>query len=235
MRVLWRPLDWALIALLLVSITVILLTNEDPFFRNALCTRVPCPRISPAWHHIGYELAVGSVISLFFYWLVVRLPEYQRRQRIKRSFRTHYRRFKEDCISTILGVADGGYDVDLVDTLLAQPNFREYFKQKVSASEERWHRFLNNLDEANLRELKTSLEIFRVEVEFVLNTTNIPDDEAFEFLKRLSAATRSMQDTTLGYDETKVFSRFLWEVFAGFNIVSGYSEMDIIEKMIDSV
>jgi hypothetical protein len=70
---------------------------------------------------------------------------------------------------------------------------------------------------------------------FVLASTDIPDDEPFEFLKRLSAAIRSMRDTTLGYEETKPFARFLWEVFAGWDWITGYRKGDITKEMIESI
>jgi hypothetical protein len=40
-----------------------------------------------------------------------------------------YKRFKEDCIGVMLGVADGGFDPDLQETLLDQEKFRAYFKE----------------------------------------------------------------------------------------------------------
>jgi len=178
---------------------------------------------------------VLTVWDLIFYGLVVRLPEYHRRQRIKRSLAGGYQRFKEDCISVMLGVADGSYQADLTDSLVDQEKFRAYFKMKLSEAQERWHAFLNNLDERSLRELMTLLEIFRDEIVFVLNTTDIPSAEPFEFLKRLSAAIRSMRDTTLGYDETKPIERFLWEVFAGWDLITGYRKEDIIKEMIESI
>jgi hypothetical protein len=84
-----------------------------------------------------------------------------------------------------------------VDVLIDQKKFTEYFTEAISPSQERWQRFLNNLDQRSLNELKTLMEIFRDELEFVLNTTNIPDDEQFEFLKRLSAAIRSLSEQPL--------------------------------------
>jgi hypothetical protein len=58
----------------------------------------------------------------------------------------------------------------------------------VTPDQERWHQFLNNLDEFYLGRLQTLMEQFRDELIFVLNNTDIPKDEPFEFLKRLSAA-----------------------------------------------
>jgi hypothetical protein len=47
-----------------------------------------------AWIEISYELAVGALITLFFYLLVVRLLDYQRRQRFKKSLERHYKAFR---------------------------------------------------------------------------------------------------------------------------------------------
>jgi hypothetical protein len=79
------------------------------------------------------------------------------------------------------------------------------------------------------------MEIFRDELTFVLNNTDIPKDEPFEFMKRLSNAIYSMKDVTLGYDETKPLARFLWSVFAGWDQITGYRKEDIVKKMIDAI
>jgi len=233
MSIFRRPLDLGLVALFVVSALLILVAHEDPFARNWLCAKVPCPHLPHPSHKIIYDLAIASIISLTFYGLVVRLPEYQKRQRIKRSFLGRYKRFKEDCIGVMLGVADGSFDPDLAEILVDQEKFRAYFKEKVSGTEERWPVFLINLDEPSLRELITLLEIFRDEILYVLASTDIPEDEPLEFLKRLAAAIRSLRDTTL--DETKPFARFLWEVFAGWDWLKGYRKEDIIKKMIDEI
>ena len=99
----------------------------------------------------------------------------------------------------------------------------------------RWHDFQNNLNEYYLRELLTRMEIFRDELTFVLNNTDIPKDELFKFLKRLSAVIYSMNHVTLGYDESKPLASFLWNVFAGWDLITGYREKDIIKEMIDAI
>jgi hypothetical protein len=212
-----QPFDLALAAIFLASVALILMAQEP-------------------WLKVLYDIAVGSLISLIFYVLVVRLPDYQRRKRIKRSFAKQYKRFREDCIRDILSVADRTFDSDLIDRLMEQSQFSEYFRQKVSSSQDRWNAFENNLDEYNLRELMVNMEIFRDEIAFVLNNTDISKDEAFDFLKQLSSVIASVKaTTTLDYDGTKRLSRFLWEVLAGFNFVTGYRQDDIIEEMIKSI
>jgi hypothetical protein len=178
------------------------LFHEKPFGREWLCQTIRCVPLpnGDAWFKIGYDLGIGGLTSLMFYVLLVRLPDAQKRGRVKRSLSGHYLAFRKDLISTILGATEGSYDYDLVKRLLDQKVFRNYFKEKVSASEERWHRFLNRLEAHHIRELLTTMEIFRDEISFVLNTTDIADDEPFEFFKRLSAAIYVQKEGTPDYD-----------------------------------
>ena len=215
-----------------------LLANEDPFARNAACDHIGfCPTIphSGAVFKILYDLSVGALVTLLFYLLVVRLPDYQRRRRLKKGLERHYRLFRLDCIQILLLVADGTFKAGFPETLLRQDQFKEYFSQKTSSDRNRWNDFENNLDQTYLRELLTLTEMFRDELSFVLNNTDIPKDKPFEFLKRLSASIYAMKDTKLGYDETKRFSQFLWSVLAGWDMITGYRKEDIVEKMIKAI
>jgi hypothetical protein len=233
-----RLLDLALLALFLLSLALVILGNEDPFARDAVCNGLGfCPKSdhAKAWNKAFYEVGIGGLVSLIFYWLLVRLPENEKRQRIKKSLEHQYRLFKKDCISIILGVVEGRYDLDEVDALLDQKNFREYFVQKVSNSQDKWHAFQNKIDEHSLRELLTAMEIFRDEISFVLNNTYIPKDEPFEFFKRMSNIIYSLKDAPLEDDPTKRLSRFLWSLLSGFDFVTGYRQEDIVQQMIRSI
>jgi len=228
-----------LAVIFVLSGAALFLANEDPFARDALCAHISFCLTSPdakPWNKIIYDLAVGALISVLFYWLVVWLPDYQRRQRLKRGLKRHYRSFRQDCIEIMLLVADGSYSGGFPESLLQQDKFKDYFKQTVPPGDRnRWDQFLNKLDPHYLRELLTRMEIFRDEIAFVLNNADIPKDEPFDFLKRLSAAIYSMKDVTLGYDETKPLAGFLWTVFTGWDWITGYRKEDIVEKMLNSI
>ena len=135
----------------------------------------------------------------------------------------------------MLMVADGTFTWGFHETLVDQDKFRDYFKQQISPDQDRWHAFLNNLDQYHLQQLSMHMEILRDEIAFVLNNIDIPNDQPFEFFKRLSRAILSMRSTTLGYDETKQFAGFLWSVFAGWDVITGYRERDIIQEMIEAI
>jgi hypothetical protein len=232
-------LDFSLTIIFIVSVAMVFLAHEDPFVRIAVCAHIaPCPTLphAKAWYKVLYDIAIGALITLAFYYLVVRLPDYQRRQRLKRSLQAHYKAFREDCIKTMLLVADGSYSGELPEALLEPDKFRDYFKQLVKPGTDRWHEFSNKLNENHLQELQISMEIFRDELIFILNNTDIQKDAAFEFLKRLSAAIYSMKPVTVDdHDEVKSLGGFLWDVFAGRDWVEGYRKEDIIKKMIDEI
>ena len=79
------------------------------------------------------------------------------------------------------------------------------------------------------------MEVFRQELSFILNNTDIPKDDPFEFLKKLSAEIYSMKYVRLGYDESKPLADFLWGVFAGWDLIRGYHGIDPIKNMIDAI
>ena len=83
-----------------------------------------------ALYKILCDFAVGFLISVFFYLLVVHLPDYQRRQRLKRSFERHYKVFREDCIQIMLLVIDDPRGAPETEMLMEQHQFGNYFKEK---------------------------------------------------------------------------------------------------------
>jgi hypothetical protein len=237
MRFVKRPLNWVLTAIALASVAAILLGQENPVFRVELCAHVSCVRVlnSHSWEKIAYDLGIGSAVSLFLYWLVVRMPENAKRRRIRNSFALHYRQFKEDTIATILMVTDGTYTYGFHQELVDQKKFREYFKQKDQGGNERWYAFYNNMTEFYLKELLTHLEVLRSEILFTMAAVDIDDKEVLEFMKRFSASIVRYRGTTLEYDSMKIFGNFMWEIFAGFSMVSGYMKRDFFEDMIQAI
>jgi hypothetical protein len=192
------------------------------------------------WHakaiyKVMYDIGMGGLLSLIFYLLLVRIPENAKRRRIRHSLERQYKIFKQDCLYVIVGITDHLIDPDKVDELLDQKAFREYFTQRVLPSQDRWHVFLNNVDEAALLRIINAVDLFREEISFALSATEVSSDEAFQFFKRLSGVIHSIRSTELGYDEIKPLSRFLWTLFSGFDFVTGYRKEDLVAMMIRSI
>lgn len=177
-----------LIAIVAVSVVIMFLSNEDPFVRKALCRAGVCFYSDAArgWNKLLYDFAAGCVITVVFYWLLVRWPEYRKRKRIKKSFRTQYRMFKLVCIENFLAVADGGFDATLPERLLDIEQFRDYFKQDVGDGKTRWDEVANKMSPYYLEVTISRMEILRQEISFVMHNTDISERKVFELLKGLS-------------------------------------------------
>jgi hypothetical protein len=230
-----RAFDLGLCILSGVNLAAMLLAGEDPRLREALWAVAPVFHFTSAypdaWNKVIYDLSLGSIVSLFFYWLIVRLPEHRKRARIKRSFKTQYAAFKQDCIEIFLMLADGSYESSVPETLLDQKSFRDYFKTPTGDGQDRWDRVANSLEGYYLQLLLNRMEAFREEIVFVLNNVDIEADAAFEFAKNFSKAITSASILTPGYDN-KALLQFLWTVFTGWSFVDGYPKTDVVEDMI---
>jgi len=123
----------------------------------------------------------------------------------------------------------------LLSKLSDQNEFRKYFNEPISESQNKWHAVLNGLNEYLLRELLVELEILLNEVTFVLSNVDIDDQNVYSFFKRLSQAVHRLKKSTLEYEEVKQLSRFLWEMFAGWSFIDGYREDDIVMVMIEKI
>ena len=222
----------SLAVLTLLFVCFVTLGNEDPFARDALGITLPKANVL---YKALYDFGMGGLVSVLFYWLLVRLPEDAKRRRVRRSLERQFRSFKVECLSVILGTVDGLIDPETVRGLLDQKEFRAYFKTKVSPDQDRWHVFLNRLDPTGLRNIIFQTELLREEVNFAVSAVDIPNDEAFDFLKRLSRVLQSVRDADVSYDEIGPLARFLWTVFSGFDFVTGYQQEDAVSKTIGSI
>lgn len=213
------------------------LFQEDPVIRNELCQSWNsfCFVWSATRFKLLYDLSTGSVASLFFYWLVVRVPESVKRRRFKRSLMRHYKYFKEDCIAIMLSLAGGGYEYTVHDTLVDQKLFREYFVKKLARIGIGFDEFPNALDDYNLKELSACVERFRTEIIFILNSIDIRDQKTLEWLKRISMVLSRMKTSGIDYDSTKALGRDLWDLFAGFSQVDGYRKNDLVMETIKAI
>ena len=228
----------ALLAILVVlCIVVMLLANEDFFVREALCHKGVClySKAALGWNKLFYDFSAGCVITVIFYWLLVRIPERRKRQRIKKSFRAQYRAFKLACIENFLAVADGGFDSSLPETLLPIEEFRRYFKEDVGGGKNRWDEVANKITPYYLDMTLSRMTILQQEISFVMHNSDISESKAFEFLKSLSQAMVMQKNASTEYDSISSFLGFCWQLFAGWDWIKGYRARDIVEEMTEAI
>lgn len=228
-------LDIILWLLFIISFALMLISTSDPLPAIILGKWVvPLIVQFETIKQITFDLAVGVLVSLFMYVLVIRIPERAKKKRLKRNLLQHYLMFKEACLDNLLWACNEVTSTEKVKTLLNKEQFKAYFSENVTSSQNRWHAVINGLNDIYIEDIALELEIFRNEVEFVLSSVEINNPEALRLLKRLSEVLwRKKHDcSNVKGDTLKSLARFLWELFTGWNPVDGTYGNDSIDAII---
>lgn len=183
------------------------------------------------YNGIILNLSCGWLGSYFFYLLVVKLPERDKKILIRKNLLIHYDQFRENSISIFLALADGSYDSTLPKKLLNQEEFKKYFKGQNQMGRDRWYEIANKLDDRYLKDLNFQIDIFIEEISYILGVTDI-NDESFLFFKRLAYFLKQTKNNSLEYDDVKTLLLCLWEIFSGWSWAEGYIKNDVIRSNI---
>jgi hypothetical protein len=231
-----NALDLALCALCAICIIVMLKASSDPSPKWAKGTWLQTA-LSPfsTGNQIAFDIAVGVIVSLFIYVLIVRIPEVKKRARLKANLRRQYSNLKEDCIMNFLFACEGSANMDLVEQLKDRDAFKNYFKEQVSPNQDRWHAVLNGMDDMKVNAIVQELSMFRRELEYTLTSIDIDDPQVFTFLRHLTHVLHRSQSWSNDYDELKSMSQFLWSMHTGWDWIHGYTGKDAIVEMIEAI
>jgi hypothetical protein len=233
-----RILDALLALLLTVSLTLMAVANEEAFARDGLCKylNICFTSANPKfWNKIVYDIATGTVLSVIFYALLVKVPEGIKRRRMRRGLERRYLTFKRSCLAVIGLVVDGSYNSESLESLLDKATFRQHFQRDPETKVSKWDAFLNNVAEENIREILIHVELLREEITYVVNNTDIENDDALEFLKGLGSHAHWLRDSSPSYDGVTRLSGFLWSALSGWNGPNGYQQPDVIEAIISKI
>jgi len=189
----------------------------------------------PYGNSIIFNISMGIFVSIFFYFIVVWFPDRRKKKLLKNNLSKHYLYFKDNCLQIFCHAMNEECDTSLMSKLMIQSKFKIFFKTKISNSEERWDSVLNGLDNQLLYELLSELELLKNEIEFINNNITIDDEDVFVFMKNLSINIYRLRDINLENDDIKVLSRFLWQLFSGWNFIDGYKKDDIVQVMISKI
>lgn len=229
--------DRWVIAALVGSLLLMVKSSEDKFTSSfrAPWLRGAFDRFEDG-NQVLFNVAVGLIVSILTYVSTVRIPELEKRARLKRNLVERYRDFKIQCIQTILRRLDESFDSSVAEQLLDKEECDRFFSVPVSESQSRWHQFLNKCTDTDLQDILFEIEVLASETEFTMLLLDIENREAFDLLKRMTFACRhQIGKSAHDYDDMKQLSRFLGELLTGWNIISGARERDKIEQTIESM
>lgn len=186
-------------------------------------------------NQITFDITVGIIVSLFVYVLVVRLPAWQKKNRLKAHLLRRYDDLKEQCIIHFLWACKEPAAFDLIQHLKSQPEFKIFFSERVSENQDRWHAVLNGLNEDYVRALVQELDAFRNELDYTLTSVDVTNEKVFSFLRHLTQVLQRTRNWTDKDAQLKPLSQFMWSVFSGWNIITGYPEKDVVFEMISAI
>jgi hypothetical protein len=212
-------LDALLLGTGALSLLAMGLAHEDPWLRSGVCDVLPCIKSDAAvfWNKIFYDLAVGTLLSLVFYWLLVRIPELSRNARLRQRLERHYDALKRECVVQLLFASGGEPTVENIERLATNPvAFRDHFYAAEGAP---WYRAMNQFDHPDtnyFERVREAFQIFKEELDFTIDHAHIGDDQAFGELKDLSLLMQDAISIPKDYDGTKGFFGILQMVLGGW-------------------
>jgi len=231
-----RTLNIIIVVLAVIAVVVMFVSSGEPvvFFLRG----TPAERLLIALGHanvIAFNLAIGYLMSAFFWLLVVYLPERNRSRVIKENLSRRYQDFKESVLQILL------WNCTTIDNCVAPAElcdhnkFKEYFEKN---NRRRWYKAMNGLEgnAEHMGELLMELEIFASEIAYVLNNTNIQDARVYRSFKILKENIyRFNHSPFYTSEQVKLVGRFLWGVLARWDFFDGQHEDDIIQTIIDKI
>ena len=164
----------------------------------------------------------------------VELEETKRHNIVQGHLRAQYEEFRRNIVDICLRAEVKSYsiDIELNKRLQDMFEFRRYFSDD---NDKRWYAVLNGLqgDKEILEDLYVEIDLLMQQITYALNNIHIKDDEALRFLTRLSQHTYRLRNTDVySHEPIKYVGGFLWDVMAGWSVINGYREEDIVSKSI---
>ena len=186
-----------------------------------------------SWVSVLHTLSVGFVGSFIFYLCVVFIPEQQKKNRVRNKLQEQYRFTKLRVVDLLLMLSKSQfYPYRDRENLLDRQEFKRFFNNS------RWAAVANGLqrNEYHLREVLYYLRMLNEEIRHAMTVIDIDDEEVTKYLKNCSQGLSRMDMIQNDYEDIKLLCRdLLWPLFTGYSFVDGYSDIDVIQAMIDRI
>ena len=226
--------DVLLLLMCVVAIYLMTAASSDP-----LAPWIAATPFAPVFlqfqsgNEIIFNLSAGAVSAVVMFYLLVRVPAYEQKVRIRAHLLETYLQYKQDIIYIFLGILHGIIEPDLAEKLMNAPDFKDYFKAPSGVpGQDRTHYIMNNIEEHHLKRIKLESEVLYGELQYALTRIDVQDSELHAFTRRISKSLIRTKDWDLSYDGVEEVLGFYWQLFGGWSIVSGYQGSDPLEARI---
>jgi hypothetical protein len=196
----------------------------------------------PDLYSISTNLLISIIVSFVFYFFIIFIPESRRKRLIKTSALKMYRNIKQDILAAIVGSSIKGgrddltEDSDFLESLMSPDIFKANFEDGGEANEG-FYAFENQIGHRTpeFEEIILNFELIEREVSFILGNYKFDDQEIFDLLKRIGSLMLRLKHSQPGHDESKRLCGLIWEICAGWSMITGFRGYDIIEKAISDI
>lgn len=187
---------------------------------------------------IVFEMAAGVFSGMVIWFLVVYIPDRNKRKILRDNLSRQYHDFKEAILTIFMFAVEGGADMRKVEILMDYRKFQDFFEEEEENGMNRWGIVINWLSNRKdyVREIVMEMELLGREAQHARDNCGIHDQYVDAFLGRLIATPHRYKEIHIGdnYDiMMKPFMRLLWSIFAQWNYVDGQHKEDPIQRMID--
>jgi hypothetical protein len=226
--------DALLLVMCLIAVYLMMVSSSDP-----LVSWIEETPLAPAFlqfqtgNEIVFNLSAGVISAVVMFYLLVRVPAYEQKIRIRAHLLETYLHYKEEVIYIFLGILHGSIDPDLAKKLMNAPDFKDYFKAASDVpGQDRTHYIMNNIQEHHLEKIKLESEILHGELQYAATRIDIQDSDLHAFTRRITNSLLRTKKWDLSYDGVEEVLGFYWQLFAGWSFVSGYQKSDPLEDRI---
>ncbi len=182
-------------------------------------------------NNIISNISTGFIVSSIFYLLVVWLPYKRKRNLMVRHYEYHYFCFKRDIIFILLTTCNIPSSKELLGKLTIPSEFRRYFEEKINEDQCRWDIFITKFEESH-EAILTEFELLGFHTRYILSNIDHIDEEVFASSCWLNIICYRITKSQKNYDDFKLVSQYMWEIFAGWSATDGWMESDVIQDMI---
>ncbi|HEY1753649.1 MAG TPA: hypothetical protein VGG29_20500 [Caulobacteraceae bacterium] len=195
-----------------------------------------------AMTNAALAIGTGGIVSFLFYYLVNERLERRRRKLLRDGVKATYLDAKRNIALAVIQASQRGgrkdlqANVDTVERCLTPEGFKSLFKGGREA-DEGFYAFENEMSSqtSEYEEIVFNLKIMGRAAERLADSSVVDDQHTHLVLVRLSTLVDRIERNGSGYDESKLLCGFIWQIFAGWNIIDGDLGHDPIEHAIEGL
>jgi hypothetical protein len=190
---------------------------------------------SPGLSSFANDVSLGYFSSWIFNILVVVLPAYTKRRRMRAWLASRYSAFKDDLVRVYLGAIRQSYDSDLIEGLRDPAKFSDYFAERFAPDQNRWHAVHNGLYEWGLSQIRFHCRLFLSEYDLSIGLLGDLDSKSLGRYGYVRAMLSKAEIIEPDYDDVKSLLGMLYPIHCPWSFLDGKIHEDAILDNIKSL